>query len=346
MRALCLGIGVLGASAASNAATESSAWRALSDAAPWLALAEAEPVVARLAALADGEQTTVDVAGRRITFVAEDDSVMALGEAEATPPARDPRRWTRIILDSPLLLDDSVARDLAEFGLTQLEEAGPGAVRGPDGAPMLSSFRRPPGEDAAVLWAIDGEPVYLGAIVELAGPPDAPPQPTTDIATRMTHDRAPYGPIALRLDPGTQAVVGIEAPLTWMVEGLRARAEAEREKPPGEAPPVPVTAPGSPLLPPLTRAVIGGPAEVRIRNATDFELLVGLRSGGSGRDFTVPAHGATSVSVPDGEYQAYFIHGAQPDEVQRARSFTLNGNWVEIELKESGESGYRIEAPD
>jgi len=86
------------------------------------------------------------------------------------------------------------------------------------------------------------------------------------------------------------------------------------------------------LLPPFAQLLDRGPREVRVRNPNDFAVSAGLRAGAKGRNFQIPANGAASVFVGDGEYDIYFVYSSRPDALFQGDSFSLRGNGVEIQI--------------
>ena len=85
------------------------------------------------------------------------------------------------------------------------------------------------------------------------------------------------------------------------------------------------------ILPPFQMQLIGG-NEVRIKNPNYFAVTVGLRSGNQGKDFEVTSNGGASVSVPNGEYEIYFVYSNKPDALFQGDDFVLNNNGVEIQI--------------
>jgi len=85
------------------------------------------------------------------------------------------------------------------------------------------------------------------------------------------------------------------------------------------------------LLPPH-KSELNGPNEVRIVNPNSFSVIAGIRSGDSGKDFQIRAHGTASVRVSDGRYDMYFVYSHQPDAFFRGDALTLKGNGVEIHV--------------
>ena len=85
-----------------------------------------------------------------------------------------------------------------------------------------------------------------------------------------------------------------------------------------------------------------GANEVRIRNPNLFEVSVGLRSTNRGRNFKVPPNGISSVHVPNGKYDIYFIYSSEPNALYQGDSFTLGGNGVEIQIVKVVDGNYAI----
>ena len=59
---------------------------------------------------------------------------------------------------------------------------------------------------------------------------------------------------------------------------------------------------------PSFNAELRGNREVRIKNPNNFKVVVGLRSGNQGKDFEVASNGISSVLIPDGTYQIFFVY--------------------------------------
>jgi hypothetical protein len=87
---------------------------------------------------------------------------------------------------------------------------------------------------------------------------------------------------------------------------------------------------------------VRGTTEVRVKNPNDFSVMVGLRSEGRGRDFSVPAKDSKSVYVPDGRYDIFFQYSSDPDGLYQGDSFTLKENGVEIQIVKVVNGNYGI----
>lgn len=83
---------------------------------------------------------------------------------------------------------------------------------------------------------------------------------------------------------------------------------------------------------PVFESPLNGSNEVRVRNPNDFNVLVGLRYGNRGRDFEVPANGVSSIFIPNGKYEIYFIYSNKPDALFKGDDFSLNNNGIEIQI--------------
>ncbi|MBN1515106.1 hypothetical protein JXA32_00910, partial [Candidatus Sumerlaeota bacterium] len=94
-------------------------------------------------------------------------------------------------------------------------------------------------------------------------------------------------------------------------------------------------------LPPYD-IVLAGPNEVRVRNPNSFEVLAGLRSGVSGKNFKIGANDTTSVFVPDGYYDIYFVYSYDNKSLYQGDSFNLNDNGIEIQIVEVVDGNYSI----
>jgi len=94
-------------------------------------------------------------------------------------------------------------------------------------------------------------------------------------------------------------------------------------------------------LPPKGRDVFG-PNEVRVRNPNTMSVVVGLRSKEGGRDFAVHSLGGDSVTVPDGDYDIYFVYSDKPEALFQGDRFALKGNGVQIRLVQIVGGNYGI----
>jgi ankyrin repeat protein len=89
-------------------------------------------------------------------------------------------------------------------------------------------------------------------------------------------------------------------------------------------------------------SVLTGLHEVRVNNPNDFNVRVGLRSDGKGKDFIVPPNGTESVNVPNGRYDIYFNYSSDRSGLYQGDSFTLNDNGVEITITKVVNGNYGI----
>lgn len=85
------------------------------------------------------------------------------------------------------------------------------------------------------------------------------------------------------------------------------------------------------LLPPFNEELRGN-REVRIKNPNNFKVLVSLKSGNKGKDFEVASNGISSVLIPDGTYQIFFVYSNKPDALFQGDDFVLNNNGIEIQI--------------
>lgn len=75
-----------------------------------------------------------------------------------------------------------------------------------------------------------------------------------------------------------------------------------------------------------------GHNEIRIRNPNGFAVLVGIRAGNKGKNFEVAANGMSSVFIPNGRYEIYFVYSNKPGALFKGDDFSLNNNGVEIQI--------------
>jgi len=87
---------------------------------------------------------------------------------------------------------------------------------------------------------------------------------------------------------------------------------------------------------------LAGANEVRVRNPNDFSVMVGVRCGGNGKDFQVAPTGRSSVFVPDGKYDIFFVYSDKPEALFQGDSFTLADNGVEIQIVKVVDGNYNI----
>ena len=93
---------------------------------------------------------------------------------------------------------------------------------------------------------------------------------------------------------------------------------------------------------PKANAGLSGFLKVTIRNPNNFQVRVGLRSGGRGSDFVVPANAARFVTVPNGRYDIYFQYSSDPEGLYQGDSFTLNNSEAEIQIVKVVNGNYGI----
>jgi hypothetical protein len=85
-----------------------------------------------------------------------------------------------------------------------------------------------------------------------------------------------------------------------------------------------------------------GNNELRIRNPNEYKVSVGVRKGLEGKNFQVPPNGVTSVFIPNGNYDVYFIYSTKPDALFKGDSFTLKENGAEIQIVKVPNGNYQI----
>jgi len=87
---------------------------------------------------------------------------------------------------------------------------------------------------------------------------------------------------------------------------------------------------------------LNGNLELRVQNPNEFNVRVGLRSAGKGKDFVVPAYGTQSVQVPGGYYVTYFQYSSEPGGIYQGDSFTLQNNGAQITITRVVNGNYGI----
>jgi hypothetical protein len=88
-----------------------------------------------------------------------------------------------------------------------------------------------------------------------------------------------------------------------------------------------------------------GSSDLLIKNPQEFEVKVGLRSNGKGRDFMVAADDQRTVSVPPGRYEIYFRYGSDPNGLYRGDDFTIGperNRITTITLTQSPDGNYPV----
>lgn len=93
---------------------------------------------------------------------------------------------------------------------------------------------------------------------------------------------------------------------------------------------------------PAMSGELNGAMEVRIKNPNNFEVKVGLRSGGKGKDFVVLANSIKSVKVPNGQYDIFFRYSTDSDKLFQGDSFKINNNGIEIQIVKVVNGNYKI----
>ena len=93
---------------------------------------------------------------------------------------------------------------------------------------------------------------------------------------------------------------------------------------------------------PAFKSPLKGSNEVRVKNPNNFQVTVGLRSGNQGKDFRVADNGVSSIFVPNGSYEIYFVYSSKPDALFKGDDFSLNNNGIEIQIVRVVEGNYGI----
>jgi hypothetical protein len=85
------------------------------------------------------------------------------------------------------------------------------------------------------------------------------------------------------------------------------------------------------LFPPVAFEA-SGKNEIRIKNPNQIKVTIALRSGNSGKTFSVNSKGVASVFVPNGTYAIYFVYSDKPEALFKGDNFTIKDNGIEIQL--------------
>lgn len=88
-----------------------------------------------------------------------------------------------------------------------------------------------------------------------------------------------------------------------------------------------------------------GSSGLLIENPQEFDVKVGLRSNGKGRDFMVPADDQRTVSIPPGRYEIYFRYKSDPNGLYRGDDFAIGperSRVTTITLTKSPDGNYPI----
>ena len=81
---------------------------------------------------------------------------------------------------------------------------------------------------------------------------------------------------------------------------------------------------------------------IQVVNPNLCAVRVGVRAGGWGRDFVVPANGWWLVTVPNGNYDIYFKYANEPTVLYQGDSFPLFNGRVQITLTETTNGNYGL----
>ncbi len=83
-------------------------------------------------------------------------------------------------------------------------------------------------------------------------------------------------------------------------------------------------------------------SQLKLVNAQPFDVVVGLRSKGKGRNIFIPSGGNVAVSVPSGEYETFFVYSVSPTELMKGEDFSLNSERAELRLGGETSGNYSI----
>ena len=87
---------------------------------------------------------------------------------------------------------------------------------------------------------------------------------------------------------------------------------------------------------------LSGLNSIEVSNPNPFAVTVLLRSGKKGLDCEVPTNGTLSVSVPDGNYNIFFVYSDRPNDLYQGQSFALNKYGFKIRLTNVRDGNYAI----
>jgi hypothetical protein len=97
------------------------------------------------------------------------------------------------------------------------------------------------------------------------------------------------------------------------------------------------------LLPPYDEEIPDSAQnEIRINNPNEIWVFVGIRRDGQGRNFSVPGMSLSSLRVPGGSYQIYFVYSDRPEDLYQGDDFSLHNNIIEIRLVQVTDGNYGI----
>lgn len=97
--------------------------------------------------------------------------------------------------------------------------------------------------------------------------------------------------------------------------------------------------------PPYT-GELRGSTPIRLKNPNDIAVLVGVRSAGKGKDFTVQPRSVFSVWLPIGQYEIYFHYHNEPGVVYQGELFTLHDREMVLELVKRRQGNFHLRSVD
>ena len=87
---------------------------------------------------------------------------------------------------------------------------------------------------------------------------------------------------------------------------------------------------------------LSGANEVRIKNPNTFSVLAGIRSTEKGKNLNIQAGGTSSIYIPNGKYDIYFVYSNKPEALFQGDSFSLDDNGIEIQIVQVIDGNYNI----
>lgn len=87
-------------------------------------------------------------------------------------------------------------------------------------------------------------------------------------------------------------------------------------------------------LPDYSARMERGPHDVSIYNPYPNAVEVGVRSGGRGKNFRIPAYGSATLYLKTGSYSVYFVDSEDPESLKSAGGFTIDSppGLIEVDL--------------